>query len=386
MAVHPNSTTEILERVVAAPDAATRRAVLDHPNRPAALAPKPAEPEIGDTGLADPGCDPETLERHAAHPDHYTRMVVASNPSTPVEALGRLAQDSSSLVAAGVGWNPDCPAGLLETLAAHKAPSVRWAVACHASTPAKRRAALRKDLVEHGDNTLRELIARDPDTPADALTELVQDSDPHVREAASRNPAVPVAALAGLARSDDAHDRTAVAEHAACPPALLGRLAADSDWKVRSGVAKSPATPPEVLRRLANDDNVAVRWYVAANPATHPDLLTGLADDTDPHIHLALARNPATPTGVLARLDSHDEPAVRYAAATHPARPEAPVDVDEIFSLNQPSHSGHAFALGASAHLMAIAGDRACGKKVRRTGLSCLLAPKHKGHCRSILA
>ena len=75
----------------------------------------------------------------------------------------------------------------------------------------------------------------------------------------------------------------------------------------------------------------------------------------------------------------------------HPSRPDAeqPLDVEELFSTGHPSGTAgnhHPFRLGFGAHPTMHADAQACGQQVRSTGLSCLLASGHKGHCRSILA
>ena len=150
----------------------------------------------------------------------------------------------------------------------------------------------------------------------------------------------------------------------------------------------NPAAAPEVLARLSRDPVHWVRYEVAANPATEQEMLTVMADDPNPQIHLALAINPSTPAEVLSRFGSHNERAVRTAAAHNPAHPgaEDPVDVDGVFEIVSSSATASRrdpFRLGFRP--VGIVAESRCGQKVRRTGLTCLLVPDHKGHCRSIL-
>ena len=60
-----------------------------------------------------------------------------------------------------------------------------------------------KNEILNSDCDVRCLVARDPNTPVDVLTELAKDSDWYIRCLVARNPSTPVDVLTELAKDSD---------------------------------------------------------------------------------------------------------------------------------------------------------------------------------------
>ena len=115
---------------------------------------------------------------------------------------------------------------------------------------------------------VRRNAARNPNTPADVLTELAKDSYWCVRRNAAGNPNTPVDVLTELAKDNDCDDRRNAAGNPNTPADVLTELAKDSDWCVRRNAAGNPNTPVDVLTELAKDSDCDVRRNAAGNPNT----------------------------------------------------------------------------------------------------------------------
>ena len=92
-------------------------------------------------------------------------------------------------------------------------------------------------------------LARDPNTPAEALTELASNNIYSVRCAVAGNPSTPTKTLTKLA-SDNKYVRRDVARNPNTPTKTLTKLASDDDYSVRIAVARHPQTSEPVLLYL----------------------------------------------------------------------------------------------------------------------------------------
>ena len=109
-----------------------------------------------------------------------------------------------------------------------------------------------KNEILNSDLEVRRNVARNPNTPADVLTELAKDSDCDVRRYAAGNPNTPVDVLTELAK--------------------------DSYWCVRSYAARNPNMPgyeAEELQFMVKDTYVSVQgtthiWYKHNYPNVAP--------------------------------------------------------------------------------------------------------------------
>jgi len=73
-----------------------------------------------------------------------------------------------------------------------------------------------------------------------------------------------------------ANDIFKLARNPNTPPEALARLANNKYWHVRREVTTNPNTSTETLERLANDKDYWVRYLVANNPSTPQYILTYL--------------------------------------------------------------------------------------------------------------
>jgi hypothetical protein len=87
-------------------------------------------------------------------------------------------------------------------------------------------------------------LARNPNTPPEALERLANDESSYVRRYVALNPNTPPEALEGLANDEEYwHVRCAVASNTNTQTKTLERLANDNDFWVRSSVELNPNTP-----------------------------------------------------------------------------------------------------------------------------------------------
>jgi 3-methyladenine DNA glycosylase AlkC len=159
------------------------------------------------------------------------------------------------------------------------------------------------------------LIAENPNTPYEILTQLSIDKDDWVRRAIAVNSKTSPEILAQLARDKDYWVRKAVAEHPNTPPEVLAQLANDKSGLVREQIAWNPNTTPEVLAQLAKDEDYYLIKAVAVNPNTHPESLAQLAKDERSYVRENVAQNPNTPPEILAQLSEDKDYYVRENVA-----------------------------------------------------------------------
>jgi hypothetical protein len=121
------------------------------------------------------------LERFAKYmkefDDVHVRRVVAGNPNTPEQVLGRLAEDSISIIRRHVAENPRTPSEILRRLAADTDLDVRLAVAENSNTPQDTLSLLAID----NNVDVRYGVAENPHMPEKILVALTKDDNPYVR-------------------------------------------------------------------------------------------------------------------------------------------------------------------------------------------------------------
>ncbi|HEU0013479.1 MAG TPA: hypothetical protein VFQ45_07330 [Longimicrobium sp.] len=188
--------------------------------------------------------------------------------------------------------------------------------------------------------------AENPATAPERLAELAGHLDYDVRENVARNPATPADALRRLVEADDSL-AVDVANNPALPPELVPVVARQGGWSTLGTLARNPQAPPEVLAVVV--DEAERRWgadeggdafdvsdagealeALASNPAASAELLErvfrlGRRGDARDH-EAALARHVNASPALLSGLarDAHED--VRREVAAHPATPPAALE------------------------------------------------------------
>lgn len=196
-----------------------------------------------------------------------------------------------------------------------------------------------------GDETTRELVARNPASSRETLAVLAHDDKESVVVEAAKNPHQHPLILTGLAARESGSSRfvlESVASNPTTPQPVLDELAnsyyagvqaavarnwSASEESVRflsdsyaEEVASNPSAPAQVLRRVALRSD-GCRAEAARNPSCPPQLLREYAKDPVHGVRVAVADNPSTPSVVLETL-SHDlSEEVRYCVAYNPSTP-----------------------------------------------------------------
>jgi hypothetical protein len=112
--------------------------------------------------------------------------------------------------------------------------------------------------------SIRRIIASNPNTPPAVLAYLAKHSEPDILERIAENPRTPLYALQLLAKCPKSSVRAAVAENVNVSADILTILIADPDDDVRYLLAESPHTPEELLIALTEDSNPYVSFRAEA--------------------------------------------------------------------------------------------------------------------------
>ena len=172
---------------------------------------------------------PERLLRLCAeHPGEMVKIFVAIHTSDP-NILTRLTEDPSPYVRKHVARNEQTPSEALEKLALDASPKVRDSVASNNSTP----AAL--------------------------LHRLVQDPVQKVRECSVWNQNITVESLLLLSEGEPLLFQRGLLRKEKVLPGLLEECAAHEDRRLRRLTAEHPSTPVSLLEKLASDSDEYVR-------------------------------------------------------------------------------------------------------------------------------
>lgn len=294
IAAHENTPEETLAALALDQDEQVRQAAAQNPAVPAEL--------LTILGLAealDPGLSAERLQSLAAL-GHQGRVLAASHPNTSVELLGKLAEDSSWQVRAGVVAHPQATAEMLAPLLAIDSSAVQIALAAHPHTPGEVLAELSNKL----DVSIRLHIAAHPNAPPAVLARLIEDGDTAIRTTAKQHPQTPVDTLARLEQA---------AAQKALPASDLKTLASGGHY-AKQLAAQHPDTPIESLHRLAADIDPFIREHIATRGAV-PGVLIRLGSSPD-----LQGQSEPDPYLTAAQIESAARlgPWARTLAARHP--------------------------------------------------------------------
>ncbi|GAK59281.1 hypothetical protein U27_06258 [Candidatus Vecturithrix granuli] len=124
-------------------------------------------------------------------------------------------------------------------------------------------------LSKDNDDTVRCLVAKNPDTPSQILEELAKDPVPSVRLGVAENYTSPLNVLAILAKDIESGIRRRVAQHHMVSLSIIELLSMDIDKEVRIGIAQNPKTPFHVLSVLSKDFEREVRDLSINNLIEH---------------------------------------------------------------------------------------------------------------------
>lgn len=173
LALNPNATTALLERVAQMPDPALHRKMGSL---------WPVMPGNG-KGLAvmrlvamHKNVSESVLVMLSKSPDNYVLGDVLANPKTPASILRQSAGHQDTLIQYGLAGNPATPAEMLQKLAGSKDEYTRARVAGNLGTPVETLEVLSADNEWH----VRRNVATNKNTPPTILEKLAQDPDERV--------------------------------------------------------------------------------------------------------------------------------------------------------------------------------------------------------------
>ena len=316
VATRPETPADAVERLVAHPDAAVRRAAAHRR-------------DLSDDQIRRLSLDPERSVRRAAHRRQsldietvleLRRRGLESSASTarlaaliadPSVTSTLLADDATAIWAAG---------GVLDDRTVRRSFRERaiW-IRRHLAATCVFGPRGREHVANDADRLVQEAVVRRSDL-----------TDAQRRRLVRRGGVWAAAAILGEHR-----DRRLVAAarrrrhpvvRRRCAqfesnPALLWWWGIRPSWAVARALASNPHVGPRLQRRLIARQTM---WSVASVLAARPDVARVVRSlGAAPPIQFALAQNPATPAEVVAELRTSRDPYVRGLASVHPNTPAA---------------------------------------------------------------
>ena len=129
-------------------------------------------------------------------------------------------------------------------------------------------------MAQADDFKVREVVARNPNTPAIALVEMAQDKESKVREAVAQNPNTPTDVLEKLAQDEDCYVLVHVAGRRNLPSPILENLANCKASNVREKAMVNPDLSKQAVELILYGEYASD--YLNLNPgflAANPDSL-----------------------------------------------------------------------------------------------------------------
>ena len=249
VACHPNTSATVLRQLARDSYVATIRAVASNHNT-----------------------SPETLEVLSINPDFTTRHNVVNNPNVPSRVLAQIVKSS-----------------------------------CVSGNQPNRTVDMLKSAFPGNNNDVLRIIARNPDTPIEALKILARRE--FVSPIAEPNSFVPP-------RTDDSVIQS-LAYNPNLTPEILSTLTQDSCIEVRKILVRHPNLTEELWLRLSEDEAVLARETVACSEQTPVNVLQLLASDLEREVRIKVAQNSNTPQTILETLAGDEDSQVRTAIASN---------------------------------------------------------------------
>ncbi|WP_437543577.1 SMI1/KNR4 family protein [Sorangium sp. So ce367] len=306
--------------------------------------------EVREHVAQNPATAGEVLAALADDPADAVRRAVARHPSSSTETLSRLlgraarslhsveGLERALLEAEAIALHPRAAPGALASLAALDreidAPLALWLVRAAARHPALD-PDLRRSLAAHRSPVVRHAVALAPALDPADVAALARDADAAVRMAVAARPDLQASLLEHLAGDPKKDVRVMVAEHPNAPPGLLARLTADPSSSVIYALCYAAALPPEDRAILELHPHYQApegkheafgRWRYTGRVSGPPLPLDASIDEAQRY---GVYSHPSFPTPLLA---PHIEEQYRLGGYEMALHPWLPGDLLEVLS------------------------------------------------------
>lgn len=367
MAKNPRTPPKILEKLAFNEDRRIRENVARNKNTSASILDKLTE--NGHTGkhyyglsydlvVQNRNTSTNTLKKLAVFPQF--KRFVAKHENTSTEILEQLSKHKSSQVRQAVSRNKNTSIKTLKRLATARDGMVCMAVMENKNTPRYLSESISRQFATHEDIKIRQIIAKNENTPIEVLERLKTDDNFKVRARVAQNKKSSVLILKLLANDKDNRVRAEVVNNKNTPNDLLEQLISDRDCWVRNSfiynnnipsiileefisspdyntrqlIAKNPNLPLNILEQLVLDSYSSVRKTLAKNPNLPLSILEQLAIDSNPMVRVSLAENPNLPVKIIEQLATNS---FIYVRKTLAKQPNLPVKIIEQFAIDSDS-------------------------------------------------
>ncbi|MBV6700405.1 hypothetical protein KV557_25430 [Kitasatospora aureofaciens] len=274
--------------------------------------------DIQQMALRNPATPATAAAGFADHPSMLLRHELAARTDLSPQAYARLAEDPIPGVRAQLADNPAIDEALIRTLATDRGHDVQRRLAHHPRLPLDVLVRL-TDATRLGSPLLPRIAAA---SPAE-VEELAASPHPTVRMLLARRRDLPAEIRDALARDPDAKVVKSIAPHPGLAEAQLQAMVERHGSRVLAKVATNPDASAALLEQLARHQppvQKAFREIARHRHTTAPALLTCL---TYRQARPIAAGHPALPPPVIIELLTDDNWQVVEAAAANPSLPPA---------------------------------------------------------------
>jgi hypothetical protein len=239
-------------------------------------------------------------------PSRKVRIAVAERTRDDA-ILTLLAKDKDETVREAVAEKDWLDQETMNILAEDKEPYVRWLVLQNRRADEQIYIKLYKDPASPN----REYVATRIEDPQ-CLRELARDRSEQVRLNVAKNYNTPAEALAILAEDKNEVIRQSVLQHCNVTPEILLQLGKDVNPKVRQEIARR-TNSEQVLEGLSRDESPEVRYAVAQSEYVTPEILELLSRDTSNVVRSEVTKHSKTSEAVLLALTRDSDEKVRLS-------------------------------------------------------------------------
>jgi hypothetical protein len=267
---------------------------------------------------------------------------IASSPKTPRNILVEIANiqldhRTDYFFQEWLARNPNTPAEALERLATIGHVNTMPHIACHKNVP----VSVLKDFASQATYPLCSVVAQNPRTPAETLRMLAYQAldgsensfskniNDEIAVAVARNVNAPVDLLLTFMANKRDRIRAGVAGNLNAPISLFEILANDSSQHVRWFLASNHNVPAPILEILLSNDNDLIS-VIAENPNITQEMLYSFAQN--PTLHARIALHPKLPLDLMKQISTTEDHDARQKIAT---RDDLPLELELELSRDQ---------------------------------------------------
>lgn len=275
-----------------------------------------ANTPVQTSALKNSAADEDLLREKASSDNESIRAAVAQNPNTPPDVLDKLYKDKSNNVLKALAKNPSISPEMMDNLSNYNGlhsdmmenPALTPELMRKITAGKNRDCEFNKKYManpcisteellynlNNPDECIREGIALNPNTPAEAIEKLSKDKNPVVKSAAFKHKNMPQEKLNALFPENwvpeydntiKEAERVAALENPNISPEIRKKAVFMDNEKYGKAVAANKSVSPELINRMKNmaqgKKGVSNLLYEAKNIKNNPKQLADIKEQMD---------------------------------------------------------------------------------------------------------